>query len=367
MTRDLVVYWNNIPAPYMVDRFNALARRGAFPFEAWFSHRTEPGRSWQVDESSFEFPYRFLPRGLPLPLVRGPVPRLVVSLYGEPAFVAGSLLARARGARTAFWAEVTFEEWQPRRRSREWLKRRLFRRVDGVITPGDDGRRFAERYGASPERIFLAPHAVDVDAFARAAAAARLRRDELRAELGARGVIFLYVGRLWRGKGLTTLLDAFAAVRQNGTAEATLVLAGDGEEEAELRRRAEPLGGVVFAGFRGPGELPALYAAADVFVFPTLGDPWGLVVEEAMASGLPVICTSAAGEIGSRMDDGVEGFVVPPADAAALAARMQALAGDPALRERMGTAATRRGADRGPDDWAADFEAAVEAILAEPT
>ena len=56
-----VVYWNNIPAPYMVDRFNAVVRRGNLDLEAWFSARTEPGRSWRIDEQTWEFPYEYLP------------------------------------------------------------------------------------------------------------------------------------------------------------------------------------------------------------------------------------------------------------------------------------------------------------------
>jgi glycosyltransferase involved in cell wall biosynthesis len=354
-----VVYWNNIPAPYMVDRFNALARRGRLDFEAWFSQRTHADRSWDVDERTWEFSYRYLRARLPLPLLRQR-PDLLVSLYGEPEFVAGFLLARARGIRTAFWSEVTFDRWQPRRRWREALKRYLFTRVDGVITAGEDGRAFARRYGTSAERVFLAPHAVDVEFFAREAAAAP--RDEARRELGVHGTTFVYVGRLWRGKGLTVLLDAFARVRRDH--ESTLLLVGDGEDEAELRARAGD--GVVFAGFRRQAELPRVYAAADVFVFPTLGDPYGLVVDEAMASGLPLVSTTAAGEIGARVEHGRTGLLVPPDDVDALAGALAALAADPEQRRALGAAAAPHVAGRTPERWAEDFERAVGGILAAP-
>jgi hypothetical protein len=83
-----VVYWTNIPAPYMVDRFNALARRENLQFEAWFSARTKKGRSWRVDEGGWDFPHRYLPsinRGayplaVPTPLLLGEVPDLLVTL-----------------------------------------------------------------------------------------------------------------------------------------------------------------------------------------------------------------------------------------------------------------------------------------------
>jgi FkbM family methyltransferase len=113
-----------------------------------------------------------------------------------------------------------------------------------------------------------------------------------------------------------------------------------------------------------PRELGAYYAAADVFVFPTLGDPHGQVLEEAHAAGLPVITSDAAGDVRQRVLDGVSGFVVPAGDAAMLARRMLSLASDPELRLSMGA----QGADRARrwthEHWAADFEAFVSAALA---
>jgi len=120
---------------------------------------------------------------------------------------------------------------------------------------------------------------------------------------------------------------------------------------------------VKLAGFRQRAELPRMYAAGDVFVFPTLGDPYGLVVDEAMAAGLPVISTTAAGEIGERVVDGVNGYLVPPNDPGALAAAMRRLAGDPALRHQMGVRSAEMIAPFTPDSWARAFEEAVEAIL----
>ncbi len=85
-------------------------------------------------------------------------------------------------------------------------------------------------------------------------------------------------------------------------------------EDGTLRQACAARGirNVSFVGFIQKRELPRYYALADVFVFPTLGDPYGLVVDEAMACGLPVISTSAAGEIHDRVEDGVNGYIVPP-------------------------------------------------------
>jgi glycosyltransferase involved in cell wall biosynthesis len=374
MTR--IVYWNNIPAPYMVERFNAVARRGNLDFEAWFSARTEPDRSWTVDEASWQFRHRYLPgleRGtnplvLPMPLVREDAPALLVSLYAAPAFILGWILARRRGARTAFWVEVTYDAWVRRRRWKEVLKSRLFPLADGILTAGADGRAFARRYGARSHRIFLIPHVIDFTHYARGSTLSGSDRDSLRRQLGLRGTSFVYVGRLWSGKGLLFLLDAFAALQRRDVGETTLLLVGDGPDEGLLRRRCKEkaLANVIFAGFHHDDTLPLLYAAADVFVFPTLGDPFGLVVLEAMACGLPVIATSASGEIRDRVVDDVNGFVVPPAATGQLLDRMTLLARAPELRYRMGQASVHKVAAQSPELWADRFEHAVERILSMP-
>jgi glycosyltransferase involved in cell wall biosynthesis len=370
--RPRVVYWNNIPAPYMVERFNAVARRRNLDLEVWFSARTKKGRSWKIDEDSWGFRYRYLPsinRGtypfaLPVPLFHGSVPDVFVSLYASPVFLLGSALAAARRARTAFWVEMTFDSWVKRRRWKEMLKSIALPRADAILTAGRDGRDFALRYGASPERIFVVPHVIDFDHYARGNSLAGHTR-EVRRELGLRGVTFMYVGRLLVGKGLQYLLDAFAAVQRKIPNEVSLLLVGDGVDEALLRARCaeERLENVVFAGFHDADSLPRLYAAADVFVFPTLGDTFGMVVSEAMACGLPIIATSASGEIRDRVSDGFNGFVVPPADSEALRERMLLLAQDPEQRIVMGDASRRRVQGQTPDTWAHAFETAIGRTL----
>lgn len=373
MTR--VVYWNNIPAPYMVDRFNAVARRGNLDLEAWFSARTESDRSWAVDESGWCFPYRYLPalnRGtpavaLPTPLLGRHVPDVLVSLYAGPDFLVGSRVARRRGVRTAFWVEVTFDSWIRRRRWKEGLKSHALPAADGILTAGRDGRDFARRYGARDERIHDVPHVIEYDHYARGSRLSVEERASLRAELGIKGTAFAYVGRLWEGKGLTYLFDAFAGLQRH-LDDVSLVLVGNGRDEAALRARArsEGLGNVVFCGFRDDRALPRVYGACDVFVFPTLGDPFGMVVLEAMACGLPVISTTAAGEIRERVVDGVNGFLVPPADSRTLLDRMSRLACDPELRRRMGEASKQRVAGQTPDHWAEAFEQAIGTIVEMP-
>ncbi len=245
-----VIYWNNIPAPYMVDRFNAVIRRGNIDLEVWFGARTAPDRSWTIDESMWQFPHRYLPRvgfgryqlSLPTPVATARRPDLLVSLYATPSFLAGLRFAWWRGWRTAVWVEVTFDSWIRRRRWKEAVKRAVFQRVDSIITAGQDGREFAMRYGVPSERIHIVRHVVDSEYFAREAAAARSARDAIRADLGLSGVAFAYVGRLWWVKGTGPLLAAYAALDRELPGDTSLLLVGDGPEETRISQLARVRG-----------------------------------------------------------------------------------------------------------------------------
>jgi len=371
--KPFVVYWNNIPAPYMVERFNALAERGNLDFEAWFNERREPDRSWEVKEVNWYFQYQYMPSmniagrhlRFPLSLLKRKPPDMLVSLYAEPVFLVGWTIARLRRSKTMFRVVVTFDRWITRSKWKEYLKRLIFNRVDGIETLGIDGRNFAMKYGASEEKIFYTTHSIDVEHYMKGREKALLEREEIQKALGLRGVTFVYVGRLWWVKGVNYLLEAFHDLQNRTNSEISLLIVGDGADETSLKERChnEGISNVVFAGFKQKSELPRYYTASDVFVFPTLGDAYGLVVDEAMACSLPVVSTSAVGEIRERVENGVNGYIVPPEDSKALSDRMERLARDPDLRSRMGHISAQKIAGNTPERWAEDFERAVFTIL----
>ena len=368
-----VVYWNNIPAPYMVERFNALAERNNLEFEAWFNERRENDRSWEIKEADWNFQYQYLSTlnicgqklRFPLSLLKQKSPDVLVSLYAEPVFIMGWVVAYLRGMRTVFWVERTFDSWISRRSWKEFIKRYIFGRVDGIITVGRDGRDYAMQYNIPVDKILFAPHSIDVAHFQRGCESASNQRIQIRGELGLKGVTFIYVGRFWWGKGIRFLLDAFHDLLRRSDEEISLLLVGDGEEEDSLKKkcRNEGIRNVVFTGFKQKPELPKYYAVSDVFVFPTLGDPYGLVVDEAMACSLPVVTTTAAGEIRDRVEDGVNGYIVSPGDSKALTNCMKILTYNAGLRRQMGKISAQKIAGNTPDRWAEDFERAVKKVI----
>jgi len=362
-----VLYRTNIPSPYMVERFNVIARRANVDLHVCFNERLQPDRSWDVDESRWVFPYSYLQRSrlaglrVPLPQLRRLQPDLLITLYGNLSFVAGALLAKQRGIKVALRAMRMFDTWRPVRRHRELAKRWLFPRVDAFHVPGADGAAYVRHYGAHAGRIWAFPEPVDVQHFAFGARQARQDADARR-RLGLTGCVYLCVGRLWSGKGIDYLLDAYARLSAEGV-PASLVLVGDGVDEARYRARAAGLPNVVFPGFVQMPGLPRWYGLADVLVFPTLGDPYGHVVQEAMAAGLPVIATENAGEIRERVLDGETGFIVPAADSDALLDRMRRLVVDPDQRRCMGERGYERIRPRTNEWWAGEFEAMVQGIV----
>jgi glycosyltransferase involved in cell wall biosynthesis len=372
-SKPFVVYWNNIPSPYMVERFNALADRRLFEFEAWFNDRIESDRTWDVDESTWRFRYRYISTTRvgkyvlhwPIPLLERR-PDVLVSLYAEPSFIFGWLIGRTLGAKTAFWCQVTMDRWVQRRVWKNAIKKWMFKRVDATLGSGEESRQFAMRFGTPPDRALCLPHSIDVKHFSVSSGSSSVdERNQLRDYMGLRGVTFIYVGRLWWGKGLGYLLDAFHKVQSEMSNEVSLLLIGDGPEETKLKLKCADHGihNVVFAGFKQKPELPKFYAVSNVFVFPTLGDPYGLVVDEAMACSLPIISTSSAGEIRARIEEGVNGYIVPPEDAEALAERMLELAQNAELRREMGARSFEKIKNHTPEKWAEDFERIVYEIV----
>ena len=297
------MYWSKFPAPWFVDRCNAVAARGTVELEVWFDVRHPDKWDWDVDESEWAFRARYVParrlagwaNRLPLPELRARPPDLFVSDYDNAHIVLGFAAARASAGRTAFRVLPTFDAWSERTWWRELGKHVVFRAVDGAKVGGLDGAQLAGRYGLPAERTWDVTQSVDLARYSAGANTRPGERETARRELGLSGVVLIYVGRLWDGKGVDLLLDAYTELRRGGK-DVSLLLVGNGPDEQRYRARAREVPGVVFTGWQQRDRTPWYYSLADVLVFPTLGDPNGLVVTEALAAGLPVVSQRRGGE-----------------------------------------------------------------------
>jgi glycosyltransferase involved in cell wall biosynthesis len=194
--------------------------------------------------------------------------------------------------------------------------------IDGVLAVGKRNVLYWEHYFGPDFPIFLMPYAVDNNYFSERVAAAALQRETMQAELGldpSRPVI-LYASKFVKRKNADQLLEAWLQVRATTTLAPYLLFVGDGEIRAQVERRAAESGceGVKFLGFRNQSELPRFFDLSDVFVLPARHEAFGLIVNEAMASGLPVVISDDVGCADDLVRNGENGYVYPVNDIDAL-------------------------------------------------
>jgi len=220
-----------------------------------------------------------------------------------------------------------------------------YRHIDGFLAVGSKNHDYYRALGVPAARIFRVPFSVDNARFGQQA---RLSADERRAGRARLGVhderpILLYASKLMPRKHPDDLLRAAAKLLGRGHA-LSVVVAGSGEMAAELQELARGLelgAHVSFAGFVNQSELPALYGSCDVFVLPARHEPWGLVVNEVMNAGLPLVLGAGVGSAADLLQPGVNGLACEAGDAVSLAAALEPLVSDVELRRRMGEASRR--------------------------
>ena len=374
MSRRIVIL-TEIIAPYRIPVFNALAEREGVDLHVIFLAETDPTqRQWRVHKEDIRFSYEVLPswrrriRGQTVLLNWGTEKALqqtapdAILCGGYNYFASWTALRWAERNQVPFflWAESTKKDFRRGDRWTESLKIGFLRRCQGFVVPGQASCDYLAGYSVPLGKIFVAPNAVDNQFFEQHSFRVRQQADFHRRELNLPPRFFLFAGRLVKEKGIFDLLDAYRALLAGLRREIALVFVGDGPARAELGRRAgDEAGLIVLAGFAQRERLASYYALAEALVFPTHTDPWGLVVNEAMACGLPVICSDAAGCAEDLVQGCENGLIVPARDIAQLSAAMAKVAADSELRSSMGQHSRERIQSYSPEACAAGMAQAV--------
>lgn len=328
-----------IPAPFRLPLFNALAAVGDVDLRVLFLSANDPRRNYPLYEREIAFGYDVLSGrdvlagGRWLVVNAGVLGRLrrlrpdvvVVGGWNQPAFWQAAGYARKARAPLVVWVESTARDERSGRAPLELAKRAMLRAAAAALVPGAAAAEYVASLGVPPERIAVAPNAVDLELFGARVAAERERGGALRKELGLDRCTFLCVSRLSREKGVDVLVRAFDGV------PGELVLVGDGPDLELVRSLAGPT--VRLLGRIERDDLLRWYAAADAFVMPSRSDTWGMSMTEAAAAGLPLVATEAPGAAYDLIEEGVNGFRVPVDDVEALGRALARVATDGRFRE----------------------------------
>jgi glycosyltransferase involved in cell wall biosynthesis len=292
---------------------------------------------------------------------------VVVPGWATPAAWAALEWCARRGVAAVCLSESTAWD-EPASGWKLAVKLRLVRQFAAALVGGRHHVDYLTQLGMTQERIFFGYDAVDNDYFAAGADAIRGNSPHARRQHDLPKNYFLASARFVEKKNLARLLEAFAAYRARaGVGAWSLVLLGDGELRPALEQKRDTLGlreHVLMPGFRQYGELPAYYALAGAFILASTVEPWGLVVNEAAASGLPLLVSNRCGCAPELVQEGVNGFTFDPLDVSSLAHLMGKIAAPDFPRAGFASASRQIVAPWGPERFASGLTQAVDAALA---
>jgi glycosyltransferase involved in cell wall biosynthesis len=373
-----VLLLHNIMAPYRFPLFRAIAGHPDIDLTVWFMSRSAKNRRWAASQQELGFKYEVLPSvelnyrsqdlftyivnyTFPWRYARHPFDVLISAGWLDFACQAGFFISKLLGRKFVLWSESTAYEPSLQRTLAAPLVKTMVRGTDACVSVGTRSKEYLHALGASSQKIFTAYSTVDVELFQRVSATARAHRIEHRAALGIRRRhVLLYCGQFIERKGLRYLLKAFALIKCEYE-DVALVMVGYGPEHSRLLEEVTRLGlsDVHLLGHVEVADMPKMYALADVFVLPSTEETWGLVVNEAMACGLPLIVTDRVGSSVDLLRDGENGYLVPVADPASIADRTLRLLKDPQLVARMSECSKQRIKQFTPEHAAEGFLEAV--------
>jgi len=344
--RHKVLFITIVPSPYQRDLFGALAMRGDVDLSVHYMEGASPDSPWPEKAlRPFEriMPGFWLPFGSARGHVNWGLPNLFEShlvVLSSFTSLTGQWLMRGalRGRRWLFWGE------RLNRHSgmKGLIQQRLaapIGRASGIVGIGraaeDDYRR---RFPTVPH--FCIPYHCDLLPFF---------ATHHRPETGA-PMTFLFCGQMIRRKGIDLLLLAFDRLIANGL-DARLLLVG---READLPRflaRLSPVAQsrVHYEGFQAPERLPEYFSRSDVFILPSRYDGWGVVINQALAAGLPIITSDAAGAGLDLVENGVNGLRVVAGDVNLLYRAMETLALNPDIARQWGARSRKMAHDITPE------------------
>ncbi len=251
------------------------------------------------------------------------------------------------------------------RAAKSLILRPLLQRMAACACIGTANHDYYRHYGVPEERLFCVPYVVDNGFFQAEHTRLRPKRTEIRAALGiAEHVpVVLACAKLYKVKQPLLLLEAYQRVRNKRPC--ALIYAGDGPMRPDIERvvRENNIPGVIITGFVNQSRIGEIYTAADLIALPSLSEPWGLVVNEAMNFGLPVVVSDRVGCAADLVHSGENGFVVSHNCISALSNALENLVSDAMMREQFGRRSRELIESYSPEVFVQTLTKAIQKIL----
>lgn len=327
----------NEPPPYRIPVFNYIAAMPEVQLQVIFCCRREPNRAWDLPAMAFDAVYlrerittidgRYIHNNPDVLLALGRFdPDVVVGNGFNPTHLYAVAWSVLRRRPYVPMTDGTLQSERALSRVHALIRQMVYRRGRAFIAASEGGIALYGRYGVPRARCHQSCLCIDNGRFRPGADAPEKSYD------------FIVCGRMEPGKRPDFALEVAARCAQILERRMRLLMVGSGSMEAGLRQQAAALAHLVevnFHGFASQRDLPRLYQASRLFLFPTRADVWGVVANEACAAGLPVLVTPQAGVAGELVVDGQNGFV-READVETWSALAAGLLANDARREAFG-------------------------------
>jgi len=371
-----IVIINNQIMPYRIPLFNKLSLGILHNLTILYCSERANDRQWMLDKSQIHYNFdilrnwsikipkrsyqdewrfiRFNPTLL-FELMKRRPDLIIAYEYSLPTIIA-MIYTKIFRCKLMIWSEMTAHTDRQLSKGQEIMRRQIIPRADGFIGTSNAACDNFRRRGIDDDKIFLAPQTYVAQYFD-----PDIREDD-------HPPTVIYAGYLSERKGVKYLVEAFAKVVET-LPTTQLCLIGDGHERPMLEALISQYNlseQVTLTGFVEPHDIPRYYAQGDIFVLPSLEDTFGVVTIEAIAAGLPLICSPYAG-FSSHMTHGENGLVIDPTDQAALVNTMVRLLSEPETRERMNQEAQKLLPDFMPENVAKQFITAIDQTLMSPS
>lgn len=330
MLKDVkLVILHNIISPYKTLLFNELYKI-CNNLKVLYMAETESIREWHIKKDELKFPYEIMFKGSlnnvsALKVATKTWKRLtalnpdvlIIGGYNYLTCWAAFIWAKIKKKKIVIIIESHYLD-KPRTIIKEGIKKLFVSHCDAALVDGTRHKAYTVSLGLKPEKVFIKNGTGPVDVSWYQREILRYKKDKVAfcKKFNIPYKNFLYVGRFSPEKNLLFLLKCFKKLQGEGVKDWGLILVGNGPQRKEIENFIDEnnIINVFLPGFRQKEEVPFYYALSDYFILPSTSEPWGLVVNEAMACGLPVLVSNRCGCYPDLVKEGVNGFSFDPYD-----------------------------------------------------